>query len=55
MSEAIYVLYNYFSDEKLYFLINNNETIELKENELKKFLNVKKNIFLTLWGEGPKP
>lgn len=46
MSEAIYVLYNYFSDEKLYFLINNNETIELKENELKKFLNVKKNIFL---------
>tara|TARA_B100000989_G_scaffold151620_1_gene113131 strand:+ start:411 stop:1547 length:1137 start_codon:yes stop_codon:yes gene_type:complete len=46
MSEAIYVLYNYFSDEKLYFLINNNETIELKENELKKFSNVKKNIFL---------
>lgn len=46
MSEAIYVLYNYFSDEKLYFLINNNETIELKENELEKFSNVKKNIFL---------
>ena len=46
MSEAIYVLYNYFSDEKLYFLVNNNETIELKENELKKFSNVKKNIFL---------
>ena len=46
MSEAIYVLYNYFSDEKLYFLINNNETIELKETELEKFSNVKKNIFL---------
>ena len=46
MSEAIYVLYNYFSDEKLYFLVNNNETIELKENELEKFSNVKKNIFL---------
>ena len=46
MSEAIYVLYNYFSEEKLYFLINNNETIELKENELEKFSNVKKNIFL---------
>ena len=46
MSEAIYVLYNYFSDEKLYFLIKNNEIIELKENELKKFSNVKKNIFL---------
>ena len=46
MSEAIYVLYNYFSEEKLYFLVNNNETIELKENELEKFSNVKKNIFL---------
>jgi type II secretory pathway component PulL len=46
MSEAIYVLYNYFSDEKLYFLISNNETIELKETELGKFSNVKKNIFL---------
>ena len=46
MSEAIFVLYNYFSDEKLYFLINNNETIELKETELEKFSNVKKNIFL---------
>jgi type II secretory pathway component PulL len=46
MSEAIYVLYNYFSDEKLYFLINNNETIELKDDELEKFSNVKKNIFL---------
>ena len=46
MSEAIYVLYNYFSDEKLYFLINNNETKELKETELEKFSNVKKNIFL---------
>ena len=46
MSEAIHVLYNYFSDEKLYFLINNNETIELKDDELEKFSNVKKNIFL---------
>ena len=46
MSEAIYVLYNYFSEEKLYFLVNNNEKIELKENELEKFSNVKKNIFL---------
>ena len=46
MSEAIYVLYNYFSEEKLYFLVNNNETIELKENELEKFSNIKKNIFL---------
>ena len=40
MSEAIYVLYNYFSDEKLYFLVNNNETIELKENELEKFSKI---------------
>ncbi len=46
MSEAIYVLYNYFSEEKLYFLVNNNEKIELKENELEKFSNIKKNIFL---------
>ena len=46
MSKAIYVLFNYFSDEKLYFLVNDNEIKELKEKELKKYPNFKKNIFL---------
>ena len=46
MSKAIYVLFNYFSDEKLYFLVNANEIKELKEKELEKYPNFKKNIFL---------
>lgn len=46
MSKAIYVLFNYFSDEKLYFLVNDNEIKELKEKELEKYPNFKKNIFL---------
>ena len=46
MSKTIYVLFDYFSDEKLYFLVNNNEIKELKEKELEKYPNIKKNIFL---------
>ena len=46
MSKAIYVLFNYFSDEKLYFLVSNNEIKELKEKELEKYSDIKKNIFL---------
>ena len=46
MSKTIYVLFDYFSDEKLYFLVNNNEIKGLKEKELEKYPNIKKNIFL---------
>ena len=46
MSKTIYILFDYFSDEKLYFLVNNNEIKELKEKELEKYPNIKKNIFL---------
>ena len=46
MSKAIYEFFNYFSNEKHFFLISENETRELKENDLEKFLDIKRNIFL---------
>ena len=46
MSKAIYEFFNYFSNEKHFFLIGENETRELKENDLEKFLDIKRNIFL---------
>ena len=46
MSSAIYEFFNYFSNEKHFFLISENETRELKENDLEKFLDIKRNIFL---------
>ena len=46
MNKLIYVIYNYYSKEKLFFLETDGKKNIISENEINNFPRVQKNFFL---------